>query len=474
MPGSTFRRVSRTLIVCATLAFITIQVVDRSIIERTSRQLLGNTNENPPVAITNNPQPVVRDVALLLPADGPDPNPQKIIEDLRSQDPTPINPLCSATSRIRITNTKTGKDGVPGSMIFQTIALDGKLKTVGGDEYYVKYTGKSRTYGLSPDAVAHITDLDNGQYELLFVQPYVPVYSGSTWLNGLRRHVIVVDEQAGKLEVSLDYTCGIGKLWPPAKNKWIDGGSINSHWEVEVNSSMVPSITMTKDRALPQQFGSNFGNYDAIYAVGDSLMRQFVNDEALGRDNPILRRSNFFINPHGVALNMKSLRGWAWQIDKLLKEHPDVNNGNSAIVLGSGVWDLALSDESIESHIEALGKYIKSVQHRAPLAHIYWKSMTGVHISVFDEASVRPEWLGPARDRLKYCSRSRAKELYEAQAEVMQKMEIPVLDMFNLTFEAEEWHVGNDALHYQPKFNDFLMNYFYSPDLSTASVHRKP
>jgi len=260
---------------------------------------------------------------------------------------------------------------------------------------------------------------------------------------------------------------------------WINGGYINSHWEVAVKSSMVPSITMAEDRPLPQQFGSSFRNYDAIYGVGDSLIRQFVTTGPLG--NPILRRSNFYMERDAMALNMKTLSDRMSFIDQVLQEHPELKNGNCAFLLGGGMWDLAFSVQSIDSHIEAIEKYIEHVHNKAPSAHIYWKSMTSVHVSVFDEDEIKDDLarVDGARIRLKYCSRSRAKALYEAQSELLQRMKIPVLDMYNMTFEAEEWHNQDDALHYDRKINDFFMDYFYSPDssvkkISLSSPYRKP
>jgi len=489
MPKITFRhkirtvlRARRTLVVCATLALITIGVVDRSIVKPSSRQLSSrqlwqvpqlfnnvnnNLNDRTLIAFSNDPESVVDNGALLIPASGPDPKPQRILDNLRRADPKAIDPLCSATSRVRITNKKTiGEDGVPGHMILQSMALDGTMKTVGGDEFYVKYTASNQTnVGSSPDAVAHITDLHNGMYELHFVQPFVPIYSGIVETQGAQRS-LHVDLQGGKLEVNLDYTCGIGGLWPPAKDNWFYGGTIDSHWEIAVDSLMVPSITMLKDRQLPQNFRI-FNQYDNIYGVGDSLMRQFVRDETDGVNNanPIFRRRNFHVLNIGQPLNMVTLPSWLRSIDGLLQEHPDAYHGNfaSAFVLGSGVWDLANSKETIESHIEAMGKYIDYVQKKAPLAPIYWKSMTDTHVAVFDLASLEGD-TSDARRILKYCTRTRAKALYDAQSEVLLRMKIPVLDMYNITFEAEEWHRPNDAYHYQAKFGDFLMNYFYPLD----------
>jgi len=444
----TFTSGRRTLVACTALALATIQVINWSVFQNddfknSPRQLSSNKSDS------SNPKSPVRKWTLLIPADGPDPHPQEVIDAIRRQDPGPLDPLCSTTSQVMITNPKHLHKNGFGPMKLLSLNAEGKPKTIGGDEYYVTYTANEKRHDYqSPDAVAHIIDLEDGSYELHFVQPIGPN------VNDKPRPTSAFESEVGLLEINLEYTCGIGAFSPPSKSNWITGGYIQSHWEAVVESPMIPSITMAKDRPMPQEFGSKFRNYDGIYAVGNSLMRMWVMEN----------RPNFYYSADYLfPLNMDTLAGWFTTIDTLLQEHPEAKGGNCAIVLGSGVWDTVMGEASMESHIEAMEKYIEGVKTRAPLADIYWKSMTGLHVSVFRESGVMGN-IKTARDRLRYLSRSRAKAIYQAQIEVVERMKIPYLDMYNMTYEAQEWHNKNDALHYQYKFNEFLMDYFYPDD----------
>jgi len=484
---STFTSGRRTLVVCAALALATIQVIDWSVFRTSTRQLSNNQNDNSgksSMQLSNNQNDDKRVLttnshpkAILIPADGPDPHPQEVIDAVRRQDPVPIDPSCIVTSQVRITNYKhLHKDGSGfGPMIMQSLNAEGMPKTIGGDEYYVTYTAGgtrasspngSRSSSQSPDAVAHIVDLEDGRYELHFVQPFGPN------INDKPRPTSAFESDIGLLEINLEYTCGIGALSPPTKSNWITGGYIQSHWEAVVDSSMIPSVTMAKDRQMPYRFGSWFSKYDGIYTVGNSLMRTFVEH---------MRSTMYYSAYYKHPLNMDTLDGWFTTIDTLLREHPEAEEGNCAIVLGSGVWDMGWAEwASLESHIEAMEKYIDGVKARAPLADIYWKSMTGLHIMLFHESGVKAGikggsnafQVGLGRERLKYMSSSRAKALYQAQIEVLQRKRIPYLDMYNMTYEAQEWHNINDVIHYNYGFNRFLLDHFFpnDPSLTGASL----
>jgi len=68
----------------------TIQVVDWSIFRLSSSQLSNNKTDN----------------KILIPANGPDPHPQEVINHLRLQDTDPIDSDCSATSLIELTRSE--------------------------------------------------------------------------------------------------------------------------------------------------------------------------------------------------------------------------------------------------------------------------------------------------------------------------------------------------------------------------------
>jgi len=43
----------------------------------------------------------------------------------------------------------------------------------------------------------------------------------------------------------------------------------------------------------------------------------------------------------------------------------------------------------------------------------------------------------------------------------MQRLNVLVIDMFNMTYNAAEWHSENDDIHFNEASNDYLMDYVY-------------
>ena len=64
-------------------------------------------------------------------------------------------------------------------------------------------------------------------------------------------------------------------------------------------------------------------------------------------------------------------------------------------------------------------------------------------------------------DRVRYMSSTRAKRINDLQVALMTDLSIPVLDMYNITYEAQEFTRRGDGRHYTNFFNDLLMDYFY-------------
>ena len=300
-------------------------------------------------------------------------------------------------------------------VILKSYNVDGEPKTNGGDEYYITYSMPENEKGY-PDAVAHSKDLGDGVYELQFVQPLLPgpAISGD-----------------GTISVILQYTCGLGGLMPPTKAGWSTGGAVNRLWEAKVDASVVPPIVMARDRStVPEQFGFAFSNYKNAFSVGDSLMSQFIGGLY---DDDHWRRSYMEVGIHlGQSLSAETLEFFVGKVHDLL-EGRDLHGSkgsNSALILGSGVWDLLDNNEkwqpNFDDHMEAVKQYIQAVQEMTG-AQIYWKSMTAMHINVM----INP--LG--FDRARYMSSTRAKSIYDKQVELMRGLNIPVLDMLNVWFD---------------------------------------
>ena len=107
---------------------------------------------------------------------------------------------------------------------------------------------------------------------------------------------------------------------------------------------------------------------------------------------------------------------------------------------------------SFADHLNAVRTLIKTAQELTN-AKIYWKSNTAMQI----------HWVvHPARpQRVKYLSNSRAKMLHDGQMSSMKELGIPVLDMFDLSYDHADMLQTGDGRHYLNEFNDYLMDYFY-------------
>ncbi|GFH61792.1 hypothetical protein CTEN210_18268 [Chaetoceros tenuissimus] len=349
---------------------------------------------------------------------------------------------CKATSQVKIT-FGTNKDE---PVIFSTFDANGMEKKQGGDdELYITYSGSNDVN--APDAIAHVKDLQNGQYELEFVQPFLPFE-----VERLERDIL----PGGIFTVVLQYTCGLGSYMPPTKQSWDQGGAINSKWEAKVPDNFLPPIVMARDRPKPQSFGEELTSYRAIYAIGDSTMRMFMGGYYPGLDNMITPRRENFGNIHsseggsvagvGMPLSSNTLDKFIGIAKWLVREQGiEGDDGKDyALLIGSGVWDLLANNDEDQpnfyDHLKALREFI-SVVKGLTSAKVYWKSMTAVHV----------------------------------HRVLMKELDILVLDMYNFTYEAASQTVTKnplgDARHYDGIFNGWMMDYFYPAKKGMAEMH---
>mmetsp|Transcript_17431 Transcript_17431/g.21292 ORF Transcript_17431/g.21292 Transcript_17431/m.21292 type:complete len:489 (-) Transcript_17431:122-1588(-) len=385
-----------------------------------------------------------------------DETPQQIMTELFSNPKAVMeerNQECKATSQVKISFDTE-------AVILSTFDKDGVEKKEGGDEFYITYHGNGNEDDVPPDVVAHVKDLQNGQYMLELVQPFLPFE-----VERLEGDIL----PGGIFTVALQYTCGLGAYMPPTKKTWEHGGSINSSWKAQVPQGFLPPITMARNRPKPPSFGEEMASYKAIYAIGDSTMRMFMGGCYQDIDNMgTPRRENFghitesdkscSVAGVGMAFTSSTLDKFIG-IAKWLVQGQGIEGDDGkdyALLLGSGVWDILDMNEkeqpNFDDHLKALKEFIGVVKSLTS-AKLYWKSMTAVHIHV----------VRGARDieRVAYMSTSRAKMLYDAQMGLMRELDIPVIDMYNFTFEAADQTLPGDGRHYNGIFNERMMDYFY-------------
>jgi len=458
------RRVAK-LLACLALAaasFISMTSEWSSFSTTTTRRILTEQEEEEERGtVRTNPYDIK--FQLVLPSDQPDPEPQAILDELFLQDQTPFKALvdrpsfsggkCWATSQVRIAFDPQRSDG---PVILKSYTFDGDPKTNGGDEYYITYSMPENEKGY-PDAVAYSKDLGDGTYELHFVQPLLPGPDSKA------RPAAI--SGGGTVSVILQYTCGIGGLMPPTKSGWsTTGGAVNRRWTATVDTSVVPPVVMARDRSMPEQFGFAFSNYKNTFAVGDSLLAQFVGGRTSEERQ---RQTNMSFDDYmQSSLKTATLNYFLVRVRLLLQENDIYGNkgSNSALILNSGVWDILDNNKwqpNFDDHLEAVKQYIQAVQEMTD-AQIYWKSMTAMHTNIVTNP------LG--FDRVRYMSSTRAKSINDAQVELMRDLNIPVLAMYNMTYEAQEHMRPGDGRHYTIFFNDLLMDYFYPTNEFLSNV----
>jgi hypothetical protein len=163
------------------------------------------------------------------------------------------------------------------------VSLDasGNNKNIGGDEYYVTYTDVSSS---STTLVAFVHDNGEGTYSLDFsTTPMNPVN-----ISGY-----------GNLAVHLEYTCGIGAMGQPLKDKWVSGRFCSTSWSRD-------NVTTPSYRVFspPTDAGIDFSPYSMVvgYVRGLShrrlvwAMKQKRNAAASSKYNILSQQPNFKIN----------------------------------------------------------------------------------------------------------------------------------------------------------------------------------
>ena len=352
--------------------------------------------------------------------------------------------------------------------ILRTYDIDGKEKTRGGDEFYITYHASSEY--INPTAVALVTDKNDGTYVLEFVSTPMPPSAGN------RNASVDIDKDANKLTLFLSYTCDIGTIAPPQKKNWTDGGYTMVKYEA--SNIQAPPI---------REFESPNKNYDTLdlsqynhsIFYGDSHMHFFVQSI-----------SGTYFRPHIV--NFKPRKGspldlttyqrfidgpWNLFQQYITTDLAKKNQNNSvAIILNAATWEVldstGLQDAQFTNHLHALETVMMELKDRIDKYQkvdpnstitIAWRSPMALHPHTFGEALLQDLVLpNGGIERVKYLSSSRSNTLYYLQKDLMKKLDIPFLDVYEATYLSAAWHRPLDARHYRPQLNYMMLNWFYS------------
>jgi len=355
----------------------------------------------------------------------------------------------------------------------------GEIKNVGGDEYYVAFWCETNDSD-SPNAVGHLNDNLDGSYSIRFYESTASVMAKTDvkgpWSDYLSSHFntsIIRPPKYGRLEIRLLYTCGLGASYPPLKKDWKSGGAINVVFKVNVTAPDIHALP----KLHPRQ---DLKKYDHVCAVGDSLMIQFIGagrqisnqiTNLLPKHNPLAPLNSITLNstfmPHVQKEIAESFllaeRNLGSNLSKRI--HDASTKPKLALIIGSSTWDILDVDTYFQGpfyldHAATVERLILNVRKDYPDVDIFWKGATAMHMQNVAR-TVDSNGTHHELERTLYMSNSRVKQVHEQQMAVLEAYQIPILDMYNLTYGASEFTRPGDGRHYLPHFNSFLWSYFF-------------
>ena len=412
-------------------------------------------------------------LAIVIP-NVPDPLPEKKIRDAMNIEIDELISLpmksshCNATAQVLLF-----MNGTRWKM--QALDLNGIPKTIGGDEFYVTYHHNGYLFQditvpeqskAHPTAVAQVTDLGNGNYDLDFIASPMAA-----------KENFPLSSLGGNLTIHFAYTCSIGKIPPPLKANWNNGGYSQTSYTVEV-----PFAPQIKIFDQPKQPNIDLSNFDHIMLVGDSLMEQFGFSPFM-KIKTAFRSNVTFSGNVGCPLNNQTVDKFAMKTFRMLSRMDNLQGTKTAdvikvaVVLGSSSWDILADDvgqgEEFIDHRNAMRNLIKKIRSFSfsnVALTLFWKSATAVHSHVV--VNKRTKWFGniaKATKRIKYMSSTRSHDLYEYQKGICIEMDVPFLDVYDAYFLSADWHFPTDGRHYRPELNEVIFNSFFS----TPAGHRE-
>ena len=346
---------------------------------------------------------------------------------------------CPITAQVSIDTT---------TWVLQTYGIDGSRKTVGGDEFYIYFMQNATTIV----AVSRTSDLGNGAYALKFTTH--PFFQQDS----LRKN------KRGTLVVWLEYSCGIGSIPRPKRDRWSTNGAVLTNW----NASHVPLPPLKKFRK-PDVGTIDLGQHRSVLAVGDSVMQQFVSSKP---NRFYYKNCAFGKNILDALLSRSFQRVFDTMVGRL-DNFFSVHN-NTAVILGAAAWELQKpygnpdkpirgqpyrEKEILEDHLDSLKRLVIALRERYPRLSIYWKTGVAMHLHVVkrDKGS---EWM--SIERLAYMSQSRTKRLYRVQNKLMRELDVPIMDIYPASYLLADRHRQEaDAVHYDVDVNELMLSWFY-------------
>ena len=347
----------------------------------------------------------------------------------------------------------------------------GDSKQCGGDEFYVRYEEfacHDADEELTCQAVALIQDHDDGTYTLDFV---------STPMHPLVPNDNVEDDAASRrvLTVYFEYTNAIGRLPPPTKNEWLNGGYTHRCFTRKLNAEIMVPRPPIRPFTVPN-CAIDLASFDRVLAFGDSTMDQFV------RQRPN-KKGKYYFQPNILvgekirqAMNSETLESMLESLENefgALMRRYSTEGRSVCLVLGSCLWDILDSNDKLQGalykdHIAACREFLLRVRETYSVT-IVWKAPMAVHIHWVDLERLVEHDKATATlfglNRVRYMSASRSFYLYTCQKWLMEDLNVPLLDIYEASYLSASELYPADGRHYRPALNRLMLSWF-SPSFS--------
>ncbi|CAB9519193.1 expressed unknown protein [Seminavis robusta] len=393
---------------------------------------------------------------------------------------------CTPTGKVQILQVQQ-HNHTTVTWLLQSLDQTGIPKPMGGDEYYITFTyaNSNRTtpdpiqnnnnkITRHPNYVAIPTDLGNGQYALDFVEPPIQV---PEWKNE-QQLINDTTTTSGFLTIHLTFTCGMGLVTQKSDWKHASRGALD--WcHVQHNVSMVPPWRHFTPPSMPRigNKTQRLSQYEYVAFFGDSILGLFTGQY---KKNPKFNRYPRPPNAtaqqfHFVDNTRRAYAGHVAELQQLFDEWHGARirkQTHSAIVLGSGTWDLGTitwaggdANFTLAPTIDAHRMFWKWLLQQYPGVPVYYKSPSAVHphaVANLQECADRER----VQMGTRYVSTARNHALDHGLRQLLQeepfRSRMGLLDVYNSTQLVAEWLFPCDTHHFNWEMNrHMLMEWFY-------------
>jgi hypothetical protein len=360
-----------------------------------------------------------------------------------------------------------------------SLDCDGHRKNTGGDEFYIRYEehtlmvnddddeeneniddknnvdnrDKNKTKIILTQAVALITDNLDGSYELNFST--TPMHPHILHPNNEDEDIDNIDNHDNgndndeninrTITVYFEYTDNIGRLPPPLKENWSNGGYSHKCYKIDLPCHYNrPYIRVF----VPPTPSVDLSTFDQVFAFGDSTFCQFLRQRP-NKKGKYFFQSNLRIIGDKVRMGLNS-ETIDILLELLINDDIDEELSNEcdqkkkALIIGSCLWDILSAHDNLQGsdfidHCNACREFIHRLRQRYPSVCLIWKSPMAVHIHWVDQQRVIEHDRATATlfgiDRIKYMSASRSSFVYTLQTKLMEELQVPILDLYEVSYE---------------------------------------